>query len=154
MKKSLKKLFLITFLVLGAATIAVTGFVIRNGRIQQPVAEAEENTEGEQQEGEQQEGEGEAEENQGQVPGIEKEAVNVAVRVLEPESVEETFTMPGTLEAWEDLTLSLEQSGPIVWIGPNEGDRLKAGDEILRIDKDALLAQHAKNETDFDIRKK
>lgn len=134
MKKSLKKLVLITFLVIGAAAIAVTGIVIRNGRIQQPVAEAEE--------------------NQGQVPGIEKEAVNVAVRVLEPESVEETFTMPGTLEAWEDLTLSLEQSGPIVWIGPNEGDRLKAGDEILRIDKDALLAQHAKNETDFDIRKK
>jgi len=134
MKKNAKKLVLITFLVLGAATIAVTGIVIRNGRIQQPAAIAEESQE--------------------QVPRIEKKAVNVAVKVLEQEDVEEIFTLPGTLEAWENLTLSLEQAGPIVWIGPSEGDRLKAGDEILRMDKEALLSQHARNETDFDIRNK
>jgi len=87
-------------------------------------------------------------------PDTDSKAVNVAIRVLEPEDVEETFTLPGTLEAWEEITLSLEQPGAIVWIGPREGDRLKAGDEILRIDKEAILAQHAKNGTDYDIRKK
>ena len=88
------------------------------------------------------------------IPVVEKKPVNVAVRVLEPESVEETFTLPGTLEAWEEITLSLEQPGPIVWIGPSEGDRLKEGDEILRIDKEALMAQHARNGTNYDIRLK
>jgi len=85
---------------------------------------------------------------------IEKQPVNVAIDVLVPRDVEETFTLPGTLEAWENLTLSLEQPGSIVWIGPSEGDRLKTGDEILRIDTEALLSQHASNKTDFDIRKK
>ncbi len=130
MKKRVKKLVVLTFFVLTAAIIAVTGIVIRNGRMQQPTAKAE------------------------QVSTVGKKAVNVALQVLKPESVEETFTLPGTLEAWEDITLSLEQPGPIVWIGPSEGDWLKAGDEILRIDKEALLAQLDRNGTDYDIREK
>jgi membrane fusion protein (multidrug efflux system) len=80
--------------------------------------------------------------------------VNVAVKMAETETVAEAFTLPGTLEAWEDITLSLEQPGPIKWIGPKEGDRVRAGDEILRIDKESLLASHARNQTDFDIKKK
>lgn len=134
MKKGAKKTVLITLLVLVAVAITITGIVIKNGRVQQPATEADPKQE--------------------RVDVDEKKAVNVAVQILEPKDVEETFTLPGTLEAWEDLTLSLEQPGPILWIGPSEGDRLKAGDEILRIDKEALLAQHARNGTDYDIRKK
>jgi len=57
-------------------------------------------------------------------PGDKEEAkaVNVVTSRLVQETVEETFTLPGTLEAWENLTLSLEQSGPITWVGPREGD--------------------------------
>ena len=131
MKKVALKGALAIILILAAVT---AGIVIRNGKIQRQQAEVAADVE--------------------VMPEEEMKAVNVAVRVLEPETVAETFALPGTLEAWEEITLSLEQPGPIVWIGPSEGDRLAAGDEVLRIDKEALIAQHAKNQTNYDIRYK
>jgi membrane fusion protein (multidrug efflux system) len=131
MKKGARKTVLIFFLILLSV---IAGIIIRNGKMQHLSAEANP-----------------AEQK---ISEIDKKAVNVGITVLESTDAEETFTLPGTLEAWENLTLSLEQSGPIVWVGPSEGDRLKAGDEILRIDKEALLAQHARNGTNYDIRKK
>ena len=85
---------------------------------------------------------------------VEKQPVNIAVQVLEPITVEETFTLPGTLEAWEDLTLSLEQPGTIQWIGPSEGRRVKKGEEILRIDTELLEAQHSRNKVDLELKEK
>jgi membrane fusion protein (multidrug efflux system) len=85
---------------------------------------------------------------------VEKQPVNIAVQVLEPMTVEETFTLPGTLEAWEDLTLSLEQSGTIQWVGPSEGRRIKKGEEILRIDTELLEAQHSRNKVDLELKEK
>lgn len=131
MKKGTKTGVLIIVLVLAAV---IAGLLVRQMKIKNQSAEPEPVAE--------------------TAPVEEVRAVNVGVTVLEPKDVEETFTLPGTLEAWENLTLSLEQSGPIVWIGPSEGDRLKTGDEILRIDKEALQAQHAKNGTNYDIRQK
>lgn len=134
MKKGIKKPVLITVLILVSAVLVVAGNAIRNGKMQPQTAEAEPVTEA--------------------TSEVEKNPVNVAVEILKPQDVEETFTLPGTLEAWENLTLSLEQPGAIVWVGPSEGDRLKTGDEILRIDKEALLSQHARNKSDYDIREK
>ncbi len=79
---------------------------------------------------------------------------NVVVRKMVTENVEEKFTLPGTLEAWENLTLSLEQAGPIRWVGPSEGDPVKAGEAILRIDSETLQSQHDRNRVDFDVKKK
>ena len=104
MKKGLKTAVITIVLILLAVG---AGIVSRNGKIQRQTAEVAAAVE--------------------TVPAKAKKAVNVAVSVLEPETVEETFTLPGTLEAWEEITLSLEQPGPIVWIGPKEGDRLEAG---------------------------
>lgn len=81
-------------------------------------------------------------------------AVNVVIRQAVPETVEETFTLPGTLEAWENLTLSLEQSGPITWTGPGEGDHVKAGQAILMIDTRLLETQHDRNSTEYDLKVK
>ncbi|MDT8366488.1 MAG: efflux RND transporter periplasmic adaptor subunit [bacterium] len=134
MKKGVKKPVLIIALILISVVLVVAGVAIRKSKMQTQAAEVEAVPE--------------------TVTEVEKKPVNVAVQILQSENAEETFTLPGTLEAWEDLTLSLEQPGPIVWIGPKEGDRLKAGDEILRIDKESLLSQHARNGTDYDVRKK
>jgi len=86
--------------------------------------------------------------------GGETKAVNVVVIPLVPETVEETFVLPGTLEAWQNLTLSLEQSGPIEWVGPREGDRVRADQPILMIDKSLLETQHARNQMEFDLARK
>jgi len=84
----------------------------------------------------------------------EVKAVNVVVWEAVPETVEETFTLPGTLEAWQNLTLSLEQSGPITWVGPREGDRIKAGQAILMIDTRMLETQHERNSQVYDLKVK
>ncbi len=78
-------------------------------------------------------------------------ATNVSVQATTRVDVTETFTLPGTLEAWEDITLGLEQSGPIRWIGPREGDRIRAGDPILRIDPETLEAQLQAAQVDHDL---
>jgi len=89
-------------------------------------------------------------------PGDKEEAkaVNVVTSQLVQETVEETFTLPGTLEAWENLTLSLEQSGPITWVGPREGDRVKSGQPIMMIDTKMLETQHERNSTEYDLKLK
>ncbi|TNF49499.1 efflux RND transporter periplasmic adaptor subunit [bacterium] len=81
-------------------------------------------------------------------------STNISIQKLVPETVEEIFTLPGTLEAWENLTLSLEQSGPIAWIGPREGNKVKAGQAILRIDQDTLKSNLARDQIDYDLKKK
>jgi len=81
-------------------------------------------------------------------------STNISIRKLVPETVEEIFTLPGSLEAWENLTLSLEQSGPIAWIGPKEGDRLKAGNAILKIDQDTLQSSRDRDQIEYDLKKK
>lgn len=80
--------------------------------------------------------------------------VNVTVQVLEPETAKETFTLPGTLEARENLILSLEQAGTIEWIGPEEGDRVSRGQEILRMDTKLLEVQLSQNRTNYELKKK
>ncbi|UCG38105.1 MAG: efflux RND transporter periplasmic adaptor subunit [bacterium] len=84
----------------------------------------------------------------------ERNVLNVVVRVTAPEDVNETFTLPGTLEAWEDLTLSLQRTGTIIWVGPREGDRVRVGEEILRIDTEALQTQQEKIKTDYELKRK
>ncbi len=134
MKKGVKKTIILSVVIFVAVVLVVAGVALRSGKMQPQATEVEVVAEAKAEVG--------------------KRPVNVAVEILKPRNVEETFTLPGTLEAWEDITLSLEQPGTILWIGPSEGDRLKVGDEILRIDKETLLSRHASNETDFDIRKK
>ncbi|UCF30610.1 MAG: efflux RND transporter periplasmic adaptor subunit [bacterium] len=79
---------------------------------------------------------------------------NVVVQVTTLETVEETLTLPGTVEAWEDLTLSLEQSGTIRWIGPTEGDSLAADEPVIRIDTDTLESELDRKQTEYDLKKK
>jgi membrane fusion protein (multidrug efflux system) len=78
---------------------------------------------------------------------------HVAVQVIEPRNLQEYLNLPGSLEAWEDLTLSAEIDGPVRWIGPKEGDRLKKGDEILRIDPDTRQAAFDRAQAECDLRR-
>lgn len=78
--------------------------------------------------------------------------VQVAVEQVQRHDMVETFTLPGSLEAWEDVTLAAELSGPVRWIGPREGDQLHKGQEILRIDTDTLSSEHERNQVTFDLR--
>lgn len=81
-------------------------------------------------------------------------AVPVAVTVVEGVDLAETFTLPGTLEAWEDLSLAAETAGPVRFIGPEEGDRVGKGEVILKIDPEARQADLARAQAEFEAQRK
>ncbi|MFA5516395.1 MAG: efflux RND transporter periplasmic adaptor subunit [Desulfuromonadales bacterium] len=84
-------------------------------------------------------------------------AEKVTVVVVEPvvlADLQETFTLPGSLEAWEDLTLAAEVAGPVRWIGVREGDRVRRGEPLLRIDPETAEANLARARAEFAVREK
>ncbi len=88
------------------------------------------------------------------VPQPAKEpVVNVKTLELQPQDLEETFVLPANLEAWEDLTLAAEQAGAVRWIGPKEGDRLKQGEPILKIDPETLEANLSRDRAEYERQK-
>lgn len=89
-----------------------------------------------------------------QPPAAPDKLINVQVVATRSGDLAETFTLPGTLEAWEDLTLAAELAGAVRWTGPEEGTRLSPGQEILRIDPDTMQANLAQAQADYDLRRK
>jgi len=81
-------------------------------------------------------------------------ATRVSLSEVIRHDLDETFTLPGTLEAWEDLTLSAELAGPVVWTGHEEGDRLQRGEAILRIDADTVKANLQRDRTGFEVQER
>ncbi|WP_052445829.1 efflux RND transporter periplasmic adaptor subunit [Geoalkalibacter ferrihydriticus] len=90
-----------------------------------------------------------AETDTGQGPQV--RVVSVAVETLKSTNLSETFTLPATLEAWEDLLLAAEIAGPVRYVGPREGDRVRKGDVILRIDPEAREADLDRARAEFEV---
>ncbi|MDZ4860200.1 MAG: efflux RND transporter periplasmic adaptor subunit [Candidatus Hydrogenedentes bacterium] len=63
---------------------------------------------------------------------------NVKVQVLTAGVVEDRFTLTGTIDAWENVTLSSEVSGKIEARPIETGDLVKQGQDLFRIDTQAL----------------
>ncbi len=82
-----------------------------------------------------------------------EKVTNVAVHVISPQNLREQLTLPGSLEAWEDLLLSAEIDGPVRWIGPLEGDRLKKGEVIMTIDPDSRQASLDRAKAECELRR-
>ncbi|AMV71784.1 multidrug efflux RND transporter periplasmic adaptor subunit MexV [Desulfuromonas carbonis] len=80
-----------------------------------------------------------------------EKVVNVKVATVKRSDLAETFTLPGSLEAWQDLTLAAELAGAVRWTGPEEGARLAAGAEILRIDPETAKANLDQARADCDL---
>ncbi|WP_029918101.1 efflux RND transporter periplasmic adaptor subunit [Pelobacter seleniigenes] len=74
--------------------------------------------------------------------------IPVGVETVARENQEEAFTLPASLEAWEDLTIAAELAGPVEKVHYSEGDAVKAGDVLLEIDSDTInsnLVRDAEN---------
>jgi len=69
------------------------------------------------------------------------EAPLVKVQILKPTTVKDTLELTGSVEPWEDLTLSAEVGGKIEWLGAEEGDRVQKGEELSRVDTEATQAK-------------
>jgi membrane fusion protein, multidrug efflux system len=75
----------------------------------------------------------------------------VESQLLQRFDLTERFTLPGTVEAWEDLLLAAELAGPVRWIGPEEGASLKANQAILRIDPETVKANLQRERAAFEL---
>lgn len=64
----------------------------------------------------------------------------VNVQVMKAQTVEDSVDLTGALEPWERVTLSAETRGAIEWRGVEEGDVVKAGQPLFKIDRAAIEA--------------
>ena len=64
----------------------------------------------------------------------EEKPLNVKVQILQSTTVEDELKLIGTVEPWEDITLSAKTMGEIEWQGIEEGDFVEAGQELMRIE--------------------
>jgi membrane fusion protein (multidrug efflux system) len=78
----------------------------------------------------------------------------VKLHKLVAQDLEESFTLPGTLEAWVNLQLAAEMSGPVSLVIPEEGARLKKDDIIIKIDSERLEAELARDRVELELQKK
>lgn len=81
-------------------------------------------------------------------------ATPVQIQIVTARDLAERITLPGSLEAWEDLTLAAEIAGPVDWVGPREGASLAAGGIILTIDSETQKANLARDRVAADVRRK
>jgi membrane fusion protein (multidrug efflux system) len=67
-------------------------------------------------------------------------AVKVSVARVEPAPMKDILVLPGETEAWQDVRVAADAAGRVEWIGPKEGQTVKAGELIAEIDVAALKA--------------
>ena len=78
-------------------------------------------------------------------------AVQVSVITVAPETVRDVIFLPGTTEAWQDVQVAADTAGRIEWIGPREGERVRKGDLLIKIDVSALKAALEHAEAQFQL---
>jgi len=72
--------------------------------------------------------------------------VQVSVATVEPSPMKDILILPGETEAWQDVRVGADMGGRVEWIGPKEGDSVKAGELIAKIDVSTLKASLDKAE--------
>jgi len=83
---------------------------------------------------------------------VQEKAVSVSIATVIEQDLQERFSLPGSLEAWEDLSLAAEIAGPVDWVGPIEGASLKANQAILTIDSVTQKANLEKARVDAEVK--
>jgi membrane fusion protein (multidrug efflux system) len=72
-------------------------------------------------------------------------AIPVTVVEIKPTAMRDVVFLPGETEAYEDVKVAANTSGRVEWIGLREGQAVKKGDRLAKIDVAALKAalEHA-----------
>ena len=84
--------------------------------------------------------------NAGQAP-----VIPVTVTRIEPVSMQDVVFLPGETEAYEDVQVAANTSGRVEWIGPREGQAVKKGDLLAKIDVSALKASLEHAQAAFEL---
>ncbi|UZP66028.1 efflux RND transporter periplasmic adaptor subunit [Desulfovibrio mangrovi] len=66
--------------------------------------------------------------------------VNVKVETVVPVRMQDMLILPGETEALDDIKLAAERAGVVEWVGVTEGQMVKEGQQVVRINLSALQA--------------
>lgn len=80
-----------------------------------------------------------------------QKVVPVELELVKPVDLTEVFTLPASLEAWEDLVLSAEIAGPVKKFNYQEGQQVHTADVLLEIDSETLESVLARDEENFAV---
>ncbi len=65
----------------------------------------------------------------------ERPPVNIVTLTVQPKKIQDRINLPGSIEAWTDLTLLAKIDGTIEELMVREGDRIKKGDVVAVIEE-------------------
>ncbi len=77
--------------------------------------------------------------------------VKVDVIEVTPGPIHDVLVLPGETEAWQDVTVAADKDGRVEWIGPREGEKVKKGELLARIDVSALKTVISRAEASADL---
>lgn len=80
-----------------------------------------------------------------------KPLINTVVMPLKLRTIKDSINLPGTVEAWTELELKSEAQGTIKEVTVKEGDSVKTGDLIARIDTDDYEIALKRAETSYKL---
>ncbi len=78
-------------------------------------------------------------------------AVKVSVVEVKPVPIRDILILPGQTEAFHDILVPADTSGRVEWIGPKEGDTVKKGQLLARIEVASLEAALNRAEAAFKL---
>lgn len=79
--------------------------------------------------------------------------VKVDVVEVKPAPLRDVLVLPGETEAWQDVLVAADKDGRVEWIGPQEGDVVKKGQLLARIDVSALKTIITRAEASAELTK-
>jgi len=88
-----------------------------------------------------------------QTEGEESKArvLQVSIEEVRPRPLRDILILPGETEAWEDVRVPSDKAGRVEWIGPEEGDTVKKGELIAKVDVSSLKAALDRAQAAFDL---
>lgn len=88
---------------------------------------------------------------QGQEQGSKNQLIRVSVLEVQPGPMRDVLLLPGETQAWEDVRVSADMDGVVEWIGPKEGQEVRRGELLARIDVAARKAALDRAEASFRL---
>ncbi|MBF0112232.1 MAG: efflux RND transporter periplasmic adaptor subunit [Desulfamplus sp.] len=80
-----------------------------------------------------------------------KPLINTVIMPLKLRTITESINLPGSIEPWTDLTLKSEIHGSIVEILVKEGDEVKSGEVIARVQTDDYKIALSRAEANYKL---
>jgi membrane fusion protein (multidrug efflux system) len=77
--------------------------------------------------------------------------VRVSIMEVQPSPMRDILILPGETEAWQDVRVAADMGGQVEWIGPREGDHVKKGDLMVKVDVSGLKAALDRAQAAFDL---